>query len=111
MGPFFYFFLYFFIAMSPLVGAQILMTWLYGWRGLVSTTIVLVFLMLGGAAMLIALERGRLDIGPPPRALVELVVGFTFLFPLSLLVPLFIVLVAFLSLALTVKTEQSSGHT
>ena len=91
MGELLYFYLYlllfFFIASSPLVGAQIVMTRLYGWKGLVSTTAVLIFLVLGGPAIVSAL------------GLVELTVLFWDLMPLSVLVPLFIVLTAFLVLA------------
>jgi hypothetical protein len=72
---------YLFIAMAALVGAQIVMTRLYGWRGLASTTTVLVVSILGGPATLFAWLNSHSDIVPPPRQLAELGTAFIFFMP------------------------------
>src|SRR5262245_30489760 len=110
MGPYFYSYLLIFlvlaIATAPLVCLQIVMARLHGWRALAYTTTILVFLIFGGPATLIAWANGRYGSVPRPSALTELAQSFLFLLPLTFLVPLFIVLVAFLLLALTVRTEE-----
>ncbi|HWE17962.1 MAG TPA: hypothetical protein VG758_12390 [Hyphomicrobiaceae bacterium] len=100
------------ILAAPLVGLQIVMTRLYGWRGLAYTTTVLVLLILAVPGMLIAWLSGRfgsvprpseLTYLPRPSELINLVNVFPASLPLAFLVPPFIVLVTFLLLALTVK--------
>jgi hypothetical protein len=108
MGPNFYSYLLIFLVLSiptaPLVGLQIVMTRLCGWKGLAYTTTVVVLLIFGGPTTLIAWANGRFGSVPRPSALTELAQSFLFLMPLTFQVPLFIVLVAFLLLALTART-------
>jgi hypothetical protein len=104
-------FLYAIVVLATLAaipaGLQIVMTRLYGWRGLAFTTTAVVLLVLVGPAMLIAWANGRFGSVPRPGVLTGQLINlgnvFPALLPLTFLVPSFIVLVTFLLLALTVR--------